>query len=205
MNNTIQILFILLAILALNSCNIDCPECKECNLTIHYEWKISNQGLDIINIDNDRLIASEVFYKSNPDGYGNIQFVKDSGNYLIDKSSGKIIDTIFGFVPKSAENKILHFLGHSEKSGFFFPITNFQFTIAENYKGYKIVLHEFYKNIRHSNNTMNNVIIYKNQSKLIEKCLPRIFDFTYDQNSVYIFSDTEIYKFNFDEFIKLVE
>ena len=83
-----------------------CTECKECELTLKYEWKIPHEGFDIINMDNDRLIASEIFYESNPNGLGSIQYVKDSGHYVIDKMTGVISDTIFRFVPKTAENKV---------------------------------------------------------------------------------------------------
>ena len=78
LKNIISILTIFAMTLLVTSC---CSECKECELTLKYEWKISHKGFDIINLDNDRLIASEIYYKDNPDGIGNIQYVKDSGHY----------------------------------------------------------------------------------------------------------------------------
>ena len=183
----------------LTSC---CSECKECELTLKYEWKVPHKGFDIINMDNDRLIASEIYYKDNPDGIGNIQYVKDSGHFVIDKFTGLVKDTIFGFLPKTAENKYLWVVGQTEEGGLFFGTKTSHFTIAEDYKGYKIVLQEWYKNIRQSNNQLNSVLIFKDGKQISENCLPRIFDFTYDKNSVYIYSDSDIYKFNFDELIK---
>ena len=154
-------------------------------------------------MDNDCLIASEIDYKDNPNGIGNIQYVKDSGHFVIDKFNGLVTDTIFGFVPKTAEKKYLWVVGKTKEGGLFFGTKTSQFTIADNYKGYKIVLQEWYKNIRHSNNQLNSVLIFKDNKQIGESCLPRIFDFTYDKKSVYIYSDAEIYKFNFDELVKL--
>ncbi|MBS1987774.1 hypothetical protein JST56_02165 [Candidatus Dependentiae bacterium] len=174
-------------------------------MTLKYEWKVSNKGFDIINMDNDRLIASEIYYKDNPDGIGNIQYVKDSGHFVIDKFTGLVYDTVFDFVPKTAENKYLWVVGETKEGGLFFSTKTSQFTVADNYKGYKIVLQEWYKNIRQTNNQLNSVLIFKDGNQISENCLPRIFDFTYDKNSVYIYSDTDIYKFNFDELIKIDE
>lgn len=185
--------------LLVSSC---CQQCKECDLTLKYEWKISNKGFNIINMDNDCLIASEIYYVSNPNGIGNVQYVKDSGNFVINKLSGHVIDTVFRFIPKTAENKYLSEVGETRESGLFFGTKVSQFTISDNYKGYKIVLQEWYKNIRQSNNELNSVLIFKDNKKVGENCLPRIFDFTYDKESVYIYSDTAIYKFNFEELIK---
>ena len=190
---------IFLTTLLFTSC---CSECKECELALKYEWKISHKGFDIINMDQDRLIASEIYYKDNPDGMGNIQYVKDTGHFVIDKLNGLVTDTIFKFVPKTAEKKYLWVVGQTKEGGLFFGTKTSQFTIADDFKGYKIVLQEWYKNIRQSNNQLNSVLIFKDNKQISESCLPRIFDFTYDKQSVYIYSDTEIYKFNFDELIK---
>ena len=200
MKNIITILTIFTLTVLITSC---CPECKECLLTVKYEWKIPNTGFDIINFDRDRLIASEVDYKDNPNGFGNVQYVKDSGHYIIDKITGSITDTIFGFIPKTAEKKYLWLVGQTEEDGLFFGTKTSKFTIANDYKGYKIVLQERYRNIRESNNQVNSVLIFKDNKQIGKSCLPRIFDFTYDKNSVYIYSDTEIYKFSFDQLIKL--
>jgi len=198
LKNIISILTIFATTLLVTSC---CSECKECDLTLKYEWKISHKGFDIINLDNDRLIASEIYYKDNPDGIGNIQYVKDSGHFVIDKLNGLVTDTVFGFVPKTAENKYLWVVGQTKEGGPFFGTKTSKFTIADEYKGYKIVLQEWYKNIRQSNNQLNSVLIFKDNKKIAEHCLPRIYDFTYDKTAVYIYSDS-IYKFNFDELIK---
>ena len=178
-----------------------CPECKECELTLEYEWKIPHKGFDIININHDRLIASKIFYKDNPNGIGNIQYVKDSGHYVIDKMTGLVSDTILGFVPKTAENKYIRVVGQTKERRLFFTTQISQFTITEDYKGYKIILQEWYKNIRQSNNTLNNIFVFKGNKQIGKSCLPSIFDFTYDKEAVYIYSDREIYKFNFDEII----
>lgn len=199
MRNIIIILTIFAMTFLVTSC---CQECKECQLTIKYEWKVPHKGFDIINIDNDRLVASEIYYKDNPNGIGNIQYVKDSGHFVIDKLTVLLTDTIFGYKPNTSENKYLWTVGQSKKGGLFFETKTSQFTVADNYKGYKIVLQEWYKNIRQSNNTVNSVLVFKNNKKVSERCLPRIYDFTYDRNAVYIFSDSEIYKFNFEELIK---
>ena len=172
-------------------------------MTVKYEWKIPNTGFDIINLDGDRLIASEVYYKDNPNGFGNAQYVKDSGHYIIDKMTGAITDTIFGFTPKTAEKKYLWLVGQTKEGGLIYGTKTSQFTITNDYKGYKIVLQEWYKNIRESYNERNSVLIFKDNKQIGESCLPQIFDFTYDKNSVYIYSDTEIYKFSFDQLIKL--
>ena len=179
-----------------------CPECKECNLTLKYEWKTTHQGLNIINMQNDSLIGSKIYYKDSPKGVGNIQYVKDSGHYVINTTNGVITDSIYGFVPKTAENKYLSVVGKTKEGGIFFGTKTSQFTIAEDYSGYKIVIQEWYKNIRQSNNQLNSVLVFNGDKKISEKCLPRIFDFAYDTKSLYIYSDTKIYKFNFDEIIK---
>jgi len=178
-----------------------CLECKECELTLKYEWKVPHKSFDIINLDYDRLIASEIFYESNPNGIGNIQYVKDSGHYVIDKMTGLVSDTILGFVPKTAENKYLWVVGQTKERRLFFTTQTSQFTITEDYKGYKIILQEWDKDIRHSNNQLNSVLVFKGNKQIGKSCLPRIFDFTYDEEAVYIYSDSEIYKFNFDEII----
>ncbi len=200
MKNIISIFTIFATTILLTSC---CSECKECELTLKYEWKVLHKGFDIINMDNDRLIASKIYYKGSPDGIGNIQYVQDSGHFVIDKFNGFVSDTVLGFVPKTAENKYLWVVGQTKEGGLFFGTKTSQFTIADNFKGYKIVLQEWYKNIRQSNNQLNSILIFKDNKLVGESCLPRIFDFTYDKNSVYIYSDKEIYKFNFDELIKL--
>jgi len=154
-------------------------------------------------MDKDKLIVSEIYYKDNPDGIGNIQLVKDSGNYVIDKMTGLVTDTVLGFVPRTSENKYIWVVGQSKEGGLFFGTKTSQFTIAEDYNGYKIVLQEWDKNIRHSNSELNSVLIFKSNKQLAERCLPRIFDFAYDKRAVYIYSNGEIYKFNFDELTKL--
>ena len=199
MKNNIRILTILsITLLLAISC---CPECKECELILKYEWKIPHKGFGIINMDNDRLIASEVFYKDDPNGIGSIQFVKDSGHYVIDKMTGFVIDTIFNFVPKTAENKYLWIVGQTTKQRLFFTTEISKFTITEDYNGYKIILQEWDKNIRHGNNELNNVFVFKGKKQIGKSCLPRVFDFTYDKEAVYIYSNKEIYKFTFEEII----
>ena len=192
--------FFVALIISSNSC---CPKCKECFSTLKYDWKMPHKGIGIINMKNNTLIGSEIFYKTNADGFGNFQVEKDSGHYVIDKTNGIITDSILGFVPTTAENKYLHRVGkNTEKKGLLFTTEISQFTIAENYKGYKIVLQEWYKNIRASNNHVYSVLVYKGNRKISEKCLPDIFDFTFDENSFYIFSNKEIFKYNFDELVK---
>ncbi len=179
-----------------------CLECKECQLILKYEWKVPHKGFDIINMSNDSLIGSKIYYKDNPEGIGNVQFVKDSGHYVINKINGLVKDSIYGFVPKTAENKYLWVVGQTEEGGIIFGTKTSQFTVATNFNGYRIVLQEWYKNIRQSNNELNSVLIFKGGKKIKEYCLPRIFDFTFDNESFYINSDQEIYKFNFEETVK---
>lgn len=188
-------------IITLSSC---CSECKECQLNLKYEWKISNQGC-AINIQNDNLILSEIFYKKNPNGLEDIAYTKNSGHYVIDKKTGSIIDSIFDNIPKSLENLKnfeLSVVGQIEIRTFVFETTTFQYTIVKKYNGYKIVLQEWYKNIRGSNNRLNSVIVFNENNKIKEFCLPVFSDFTFDEKSFYINSEGVIYKFNYAELIK---
>jgi len=188
-------------ILLLFLCFSCCPKCKECLLKIKYDWKIPHNGIDIINMQNDTLIGSETYSKSNPNNYGNIQYLKDDGHYLIDKNNGLIIDTIYGFKPKTAEKKYLNKVGQNKIQKFLFETETSQFVLIDNYKGYKIVIEEWYKNIRTSNNHVYNLIVFKGKKQVFRRCLPNIYDFTYDNNSLYLYSDNDIYKFTFDNLI----
>lgn len=154
-------------------------------------------------MQNDSLIFSEIYFKSDPNSLGSTQHVYEDKNYIIDKANGLVIGTLPGFVPETAENKYLHNVGKNTiKKGILFETTTSQFTISEDYKGYKIVLQEWYKNIRSSNNTVYSVLIFKGKRIKSEHCLPGIYDFTYDKTSLYFVSSSEVYKFNFDELIK---
>ena len=184
----------------LSSC---CFKCRECTLNVKYEWKIPDKMGYIINMQNDSLILSEIYFKSDPSGIGSTQHVYEDKNYVINKENGLVIGTLPGFVPETAENKYLHNVGKNTiKKGILFETTTSQFTISEDYKGYKIVLQEWYKNIRSSNNTVYSVLIFKGKKIKSEHCLPGIYDFTYDKTSLYFVSGSEVYKFNFDELIK---
>ena len=196
----ILILLVLVLAVLLSSC---CFKCKECSLKLKYEWNIPVRTVCIINRQNDSLILSEIYFKSSPTAIGNTQHVYDDKNYAINKENGLVIDTLQGFVPETAEDKYLHNVGKTTiKKGILFETTTSQFTVSEDYKGYRIVLQEWYKNIRSSNNTVYSVLIFKGKSLKSEHCLPGIYDFTYDKTSLYIISSQEVYKFNFDELIK---
>jgi hypothetical protein len=197
-----KILTFLISVLAvlLSSC---CLKCRECKLTLKYAWNIPVRTVCIINMKNDSLILSEIYFKSDPDRIGNSQHVYEDKNYVINKENGLVTDTLPGFVSKTAENKYLHNVGTSTiKKGFLFETTVSHFTVSEDYKGYKIVLQEWYKNIRSSNNTQYSVLIFKGKRIVSEHCLPGIDDFTFDKTSFFIVSSQKIYKFNFDELIK---
>ncbi len=197
-----KILTFLVSFLAvlLSSC---CFKCRECSLKVKYEWKIPDKMGYIINMQNDSLILSEIYFKSSPNRLGNTQHVYEDKNYVINKENGLVIGTLPGFVPKTAENKYLHNVGkNTTKNGILFQTKISQFTISEDYKGYKIVLQEWYKSIRSSNNTVYSVLIFKGKRVKSEHCLPGIYDFTYDKTSLYFVSSGEVYKFNFDELIK---
>jgi len=197
-----KIFTFLVSILAvlLSSC---CFKCRECMLDVKYEWKIPDKAGYIINMQNDSLILSEIYFKSSPTGIGNTQHVYEDKNYVINKENGLVICTLPGFVPKTAENKYLHNVGKNTiKNGILFQTTTSQFTVSEDYKGYKIVLQEWYKSIRSSNNTVYSVLIFKDKRLKSEHCLPGIYDFTYDKTSLYFVSSGEVYKFSFDELIK---
>ena len=60
--------------LILSSC---CFKCKECNLKLKYAWKIPVRMSCIVNMQNDSLILSEIFFKSIPNEPGNTQHVYD--------------------------------------------------------------------------------------------------------------------------------
>ena len=197
-----KILTFLISVLAvlLSSC---CLKCRECKLTLKYAWKIPVTTVCIINMQNDCLILSEIYFKSDAGRLGNTQHVYEDKNYVINKENGLVTGTLPGFVPKTAENKYLHTVGTSTvKKGTLFETTISQFTISEDYKGHKIVLQEWYKNIRSSNNTVYSVLIFKGKRIISEHCLPDIYDFTFDKTSLYFVSSQEFYKFNFDELIK---
>src|SRR5665647_3389418 len=199
MKKALTFLFSLLAVL-LSSC---CFKCRECSLKLKYEWKIPDKMGHIINMQNDSLILSEIYFKSDPSGIGNTQHVYEDKNYVINKENGLVIGTLRGFAPETAENKYLHNVGkNSTKNGILFQTKISQFTVSEDYKGYKIVLQEWYKSIRNSNNTVYSVLIFKGKRLQSEHCLPGIYDFTYDKTSLYFVSSGEVYKFNFDELIK---
>ncbi|MCX6222524.1 MAG: hypothetical protein NTZ69_16255 [Bacteroidia bacterium] len=184
----------------LSSC---CFKCRECTLKIKYAWKVTRDKCDIVNMQNDSLIFSEIYFKSDPSRIGNTQHVYEDKNYVINKENGLVIGTLPGFVPGTAENKYLHNVGKNTiKKGILFETTTSQFTVSEDYKGYKIVLQEWYKNIRSSNNTVYSVLIFKGKRIKSEYCLPGIYDFTFDKTSLYFVSSGEVYKFNFDELIK---
>src|SRR5665647_3843918 len=196
----ILILLVLVLAVVLSSC---CFKCKECKLTLKYEWKIPDKSGYIINMQNDSLILSEIYFKSNPNELGSTQHVYEDKNYVINKENGLVIGTLTGFVPETAENKYLHNVGKNTiKNGILFQTTTSQFTVSEDYKGYKIVLQEWYKSIRSSNNTVYSVLIFKGKRVKSEHCLPGIYDFTYDKTSLYFVSSGEVYKFKFDELIK---
>jgi hypothetical protein len=146
---------------------------------------------------NDSLIGSEIYY-----GKKYSQHVKDSGHFVINKTNGEIVDSIFGFVPKSAEMKSISRVGQTKESSFIFTTRTSQFVVSEDYQGYKLILQEWYKDIRQENNTVYSVLVFKGDKNISETCLPNIYDFTYDNNSIYINSHEFIYKFNFDEIIK---
>ena len=180
-----------------------CFKCRECKLKIKYAWKVTRDKCDIVNMQNDSLIFSEIFFKSEPNRLGNTQHVYEDKNYVINKENGLVIGTLPGFVPETAENKYLHNVGkNTTKNGILFETRTSQFTVSEDYKGYRIVLQEWYKNIRSSNNTVYSVLIFKGKRIKSEHCLPGIYDFTYDKTSLYFVSSGEVYKFNFDELIK---
>lgn len=196
------ILILLVSILAvlLSSC---CFKCRECSLKVKYEWKIPDKTGYIINMQNDSLILSEIYFKSNPNELGNTQHVYEDKNYVINKENGLVIGTLPGFVPATAENKYIRNVGENTiKNGILFQTTTSQFTVSEDYKGYKIVLEEWYKNIRSSNNTVYSVLIFKGKRLKNKHCMPGIYDFTFDKTSLYFVSSSEVYKFNFDELIK---
>ena len=193
-------LLVLVLAVILSSC---CYKCRECKLTLKYAWKVTRDKCDIVNMQNDSLIFSEIYFKSDPNRIGNTQHVYDDKNYVISKENGLVICTLQGFVPETAENKYLSRVGKNAiKKGILFETTISQFTISGDYKGYVIVLQEWYKNIRASNNTVYSVLIFKGKRIKSEHCLPDIYDFTYDKTSLYIVSSNEVYKFNFDELIK---
>jgi len=197
-----KIFTFLVSILAvlLSSC---CFKCRECRLNIKYEWKIPDKTGYIINMQNDSLILSEIYFKSNPNELGNTQHVYDDKNFVINKENGLVIGTLPGFVPETAENKYIRNVGKNTiKNGILFQTTTSQFTVSEDYKGYKIVLEEWYKSIRSSNNTVYSVLIFKGKRLKNKHCMPGIYDFTFDKTSLYFISSSEVYKFNFDELIK---
>lgn len=197
---TLLILLVIVLVVVFSSC---CLKCRECKLTLKYAWNIPVRTVCIINMQNDSLILSEIYFKSEPNKLGNTQHVYEDKNYIINKKNGLVTGSLPGFVPKTAENKYLHNVGISTiKNGFLFETTISQFTISEDYKGCKIVLQEWYKNIRNSNNTVYSVLIFKGKRLISEYCLPGIYDFTFDKTSFYVLSSQEVYKFNFDELIK---
>jgi hypothetical protein len=199
MKKAFTFLISILAVL-LSSC---CFKCRECSLNVKYEWKVPDKTGYIINMQNDSLILSEIYFKSNPHELGNTQHVYDDKNFVINKANGLVIGILPGFVPATAENKYIRNVGKNTiKNGILFQTTTSQFTVSEDYKGYKIVLQEWYKNIRSSNNTVYSVLIFKGKRLKSEHCLPSIYDFTYDKTSLYYVSSHEVYKFNFDELIK---
>jgi hypothetical protein len=154
-------------------------------------------------MQNDSLILSEIYFKSNPHELGNTQHVYDDKNFVINKANGLVIGTLPGFVPATAENKYLHNVGKNTiKNGILFQTTTSQFTVSEDYKGYRIVLQEWYKNIRSSNNTVYSVLIFTGKRLKNKHCMPDIYDFTFDKTSLYFVSSSEVYRFNFDELIK---
>lgn len=199
MKKILTFLVFILALL-LSSC---CFECKKCLLVVKYAWKVPIKMVYIINMQNDSLILSKIFFRSDPNMVGNTQHVYDDKNYVINKENGMVLDTLPGFVPENTENKYLHNVGkNTKKNGILFQTTTSQLTISEDYKGYKIVLQEWNKSIRSSNNTVYNVMIYNGKRLKSKDCLPDIYDFTYDKTSLYIISIHEVYKFDFDELIK---
>jgi len=199
MEKALTFLVSILAVL-LSSC---CFKCRECRLKVKYEWKVSNGNAGIINMQNDSLIFSEIYFKSNPNELGNTQHVYDDKNYVVNKENGLVIGTITGFVPETSEYKYLTRVGKNTiENDILFETRISQFTISENYKGYKIILEEWYKSIRSSNNTVYSVLIFKGRREKSKHCLPGIYDFTYDKSSLYFVSSHEVYKFNFDELIK---
>ena len=196
---TLLILLVIVLVVVFSSC---CLKCRECKLTLKYAWKIPITTVCIINMHNDSLLLSEIYFKSDPGRLGNTQHVYDDKNYVLNKENGLVAGTLPGFLPKTAENKYLHNVGKSTtKKGMLFETTISQFTVSEDYKGYKIVLQEWYKNIRSSNNTVYCVLIFKGERLKREYCLPGIYDFTFDKTSFYVLSNQEVYKFNFDELI----
>jgi len=199
MKNALTFLVSILAVL-LSSC---CFKCRECNLKVKYEWKIPDKTGYIINMQNDSLILSEIYFKSDPSRIGNTQHVYDDKNFVINKANGLVIGTLPGFVPATAENKYLHNVGKNTiKNGILFQTTTSQFTVSEDYKGYRIVLEEWYKSIRSSNNTVYSVLIFKGKRLKNKHCMPGIYDFTFDKTALYFISSSEVYKFSFDELIK---
>src|SRR5665647_2201956 len=128
------LLILLVSLLAvlLSSC---CFKCRECSLKLKYEWKIPDKMGYIINMQNDSLILSEIYFKSDPSGIGNTQHVYEDKNYVINKANGLVIGTLSGFVPKTAENKYLHNVGkNTTKNGILFQTKLSQFTISEDYR-----------------------------------------------------------------------
>ena len=196
----ILMLIVLVLAVILSSC---CFKCRECSLNVKYEWKIPDKTGYIINMQNDSLILSEIYFKSNPNELGNTHHVYDDKNFVINKENGQVIGTLPGFVPETAENKYIRNVGKNTiKNGILFQTTTSQFTVSEDYKGYKIVLEDWYKSIRSSNNTVYSVLIFKGKRLKNKHCMPGIYDFTFDKTALYFISSSEVYKFNFDELIK---
>ena len=84
---TILIHLVIVQVVVFSSC---CLKCRECKLTLKYAWKNPVTTVCIINMHNDSLILSEIYFKSEPNKLGNTQHVYDDKNYVLNKENGLV-------------------------------------------------------------------------------------------------------------------
>jgi len=185
---------------------VETLECVEYPVQIKPTWKTGINDVDLINIIDDHLIASRVYYRTKDDGTGNEPFFTKNSHSVIDKKTGETKTTQPPVAPGTNQPKFLSKTGkESHPFSLFFTIVVNRYVLAENYNGYTIELQRWYKNIRSPHNTHHSIRILQNGKLIKTHHIYDFSDYTSDQESIYLLVTATLYRFDFSEMISKPE
>jgi ABC-type glycerol-3-phosphate transport system permease component len=187
---------ILLPVIFMTVFSLSTSDCYERKVEIKPAWSINNNDIGrVIYVKNDSLFS--VYYSID-------LFSKDTTIrlFLIDKNNGKIVNQIANRKPEKIEslnyymisNEIFHF-------SIAYDIDEKELVLTENYKGYKITLNSWHKNIRTGNNSYFYFAIYKDKELIKKEIVDFPMDIAWDNEAVFIVSDN-IMKYSYESIIK---
>jgi len=187
---------ILLPLIFMIVFSLSTMDCYERKVEIKPTWSIDNHDIgDVIYIKNDSLFS--VYYSID-------LFKKDTTIrlYLIDKNNGKMVNQITNRNSEKIES-LNYYMISNEKFHFSiaYDIDEQELVLTENYKGYKITLNSWHKNIRTGNNSYFYFTIYKDNKLIKKEIIDFPMDIAWDNEAVYIVSE-KILKYSYEGIIE---